>query len=120
MRTESDCILAMRNRMIEAGFATEEELKVGPAGPSPQKAPSTEPPMPTGRLVQETEKEVRNQVTQEAEEALAAPPTPLDQLTKHIYAEVRRARRVGKNHATGPRCSSARMLRPGHQGRARL
>jgi len=62
VRETRDPILILRNRLIEAGLATDDELK-------------------------SIEKEVRAQVQKEVDEALKADPTPLDLLTKHIYIE---------------------------------
>ncbi|EGD72735.1 pyruvate dehydrogenase E1 component alpha [Salpingoeca rosetta] len=62
VRTTFDPILLFRNHMVEAGFATEDELKAA-------------------------EKEIRASVKAEADEALAAPPTSQDLLTKFIHIE---------------------------------
>lgn len=38
-------------------------------------------------LSQAAEKEIRNEINKAADEALAADPTPMEQLTKDIYVE---------------------------------
>lgn len=62
MRTTFDPILTFRQRMVEAEFASADELKAA-------------------------EKDIRASVKQEADEALAAPPTAQELLTKNIYIE---------------------------------
>merc|ERR1712146_623764 len=62
MRTDFDPITMMKHRMIEAGFATEEEIKA-------------------------IDKEIRDSVNAEADAALEAPPSSLSDLTADIYAE---------------------------------
>eukprot|EP00045_Choanoeca_perplexa_P009894 m.98098 g.98098 ORF g.98098 m.98098 type:complete len:381 (-) comp15068_c0_seq3:2135-3277(-) len=62
MRTDFDPIIGLKNRMLEAGFATEDEIKA-------------------------VDKEIRSQVKKEAEEALASDPTPMSELTNDIFVE---------------------------------